>query len=122
MQELPSLEEATRGWLEQYKKGRFEVYLDTSGFSEPLGQLERLARYIILGILLAGIIVGSAIATGIAAAFGVSNSEMFTTIAFSGYIAATVIAVQQGVQLHRVHDVAEIRQALAICRAVHDGA
>ena len=92
MQELPSLEEATRGWLQQYKKGRFEVYLDTSGFGEPLGQLERLARYIVLGILLAGIIVGSAIATGIAAAFGVARSELFTTIAFTGYIAATVIA------------------------------
>jgi len=92
MQELPSLEEATRGWLEQYKKGRFEVYLDTSGFSDPLTQLERLARYIVLGILLAGIIVGSAIATGIAAAFGVARSELFTTIAFTGYIAATIIA------------------------------
>ena len=92
MQELPSLEEATRGWLQQYKKGRFEVYLDTSGFGEPLGQLERLARYIVLGILLAGIIVGSAIATGIAAAFGVARSELFTTIAFTGYIAATIVA------------------------------
>ena len=92
MQELPSLEEATRGWLKQYKKGRFEVYLDTSGFGEPLGQLERLARYVILGILLAGIIVGSAIATGIAAAFDVNRSELFTVIAFTGYIAATLVA------------------------------
>jgi ubiquinone biosynthesis protein len=92
MQELPSLEEATRGWLQQYKKGRFEVYLDTSGFAEPVSHLERLARYIILGILLAGIIVGSAIATGIAAAFDLARSELFTTIAFTGYIAATIVA------------------------------
>jgi len=92
MQELPSLEEATLGWLKQYQKGRFEVYLDTSGFSAPMGQLEQLARYIIVGILLAGVIVGSAIATGIAAAFGVERSELFTMIAFTGYIAATVIA------------------------------
>ncbi len=92
MQELPSLQEATQGWLKQYKKGRFEVYLDTSGFNAPMAQLESLTRYIILGILLTGIIVGSAIATGIAAAFDVSRSELFTVIAFTGYMAATVIA------------------------------
>ena len=92
MQELPSLEEATVSWLKQYKKGRFEIHLDTSGFSAPMDQLETLARYIIVGILLAGVIVGSAIATGIAAAFGLESSELFTTIAFTGYIAATVIA------------------------------
>jgi hypothetical protein len=36
--------------------------------------------------------VGSAIATGIAVAFNVARSELFTTIAFTGYISATVVA------------------------------
>jgi dihydropteroate synthase len=35
----------------------------------------------------------------------------------AGSIAATVLAAGQGVQLHRVHDVAEARQALAVCHA-----
>jgi dihydropteroate synthase len=35
-----------------------------------------------------------------------------------GSLAAAVSAVQQGVQILRVHDVAETRQALAIWRAI----
>lgn len=45
-----------------------------------------------MGILLTGIIIGSAIATGIAAAFELEGSELFTTIAFTGYMAATLLA------------------------------
>lgn len=36
-----------------------------------------------------------------------------------GTLAVTLAAVAQGVQIHRVHDVAETRQGLALWRAVH---
>lgn len=91
-QQLPSLQEATKGWLTQYKKGRFEVYHDTSGLEKPMEQMGSLVRQLILGILLTGIIVGSAIATGIAAAFDIEGSTIFSTIAFISYLAATIIA------------------------------
>lgn len=39
----------------------------------------------------------------------------------AGSVAALVVAANQGVQLHRVHDVAAARQALAIARAVLTG-
>ena len=91
-QRLPSLQQATMGWLNQYEKGRFEVYHDLSGFEKPLAEVDRLVRLLIVGILLAGIIVGSAIATGIAAAFGTEETRIFTTIAFFGYISATILS------------------------------
>lgn len=90
--QLPSLQEATLGWLNQYKKGRFEVHVDMSELREPLDRADALMRELIIGILLTGIIVGSAIATGIAAAFDVERSSLFTSIAFIGYIAATALA------------------------------
>ena len=37
-----------------------------------------------------------------------------------GSLAAALFAVQQGVQVLRVHDVAETRQALALWRAITD--
>lgn len=92
-QNLPSLQEATASWFNQYKKGRFEIYHDFSGLDEPLEQLTGMTRQLLIGILLAGIIIGSAIATGIAAAFGGERSGLFSTIAFSGYVAATIVAV-----------------------------
>ncbi|MCL4267850.1 MAG: AarF/ABC1/UbiB kinase family protein [Anaerolineae bacterium] len=91
-QRLPSLQEATLKWLDQYQKGRLEIYHDTSGLNEQVDSLGRLVRYVILGILLGGMIVGSAIATGIAAAFEFEHSSTFTTIAFVGYVVATVLA------------------------------
>ncbi len=90
--QLPALQEATMGWLNQYKKGRFEVHVDMSELDEPLDRANTLMRELIIGILLTGIIVGSAIATGIAAAFDIERSSLFSTIAFIGYIAATGLA------------------------------
>jgi putative exporter of polyketide antibiotics len=63
-----------------------------SELKEPLDRADALMRELIIGILLTGIIVGSAIATGIAAAFDIERSSLFSTIAFIGYIAATVLA------------------------------
>jgi ubiquinone biosynthesis protein len=90
-QRLPSLQEATLKWLDQYQKGRLEIYHDTSGLNEQIDRLGRLVRFVILGILLSGMIVGSAIATGIAAAFEADHSSTFTTIAFVGYMSAAVL-------------------------------
>ena len=36
-----------------------------------------------------------------------------------GTVLATGIALARGVQLHRVHDVAETRQAVAVWQALH---
>ena len=91
-QRLPSLQDATLSWLNQYEKGRIEIYHDVSGFEAPLAEMDVLVRHLIIGILLTGIIVGSAIATGIAAAYGLGQSGLFTTVAFTGYIAATLLA------------------------------
>lgn len=91
-QRLPSLQDATLRWLNQYEKGRFEVYHDFSDLDDSISQTGRLIRQLIIGVLLTGVIVGSAIATGIAAAFGLERSELFTTVAFIGYVAATIFA------------------------------
>jgi hypothetical protein len=68
------------------------VYHDTSELEKPMKQAGSLVRQLILGILLMGIIVGSAIATGIAAAYDVDGSTIFTTIAFIGYLSGVIIA------------------------------
>jgi hypothetical protein len=80
------------GWLNQYQKGRIEIYHDVSGFDKPLAEVNHLVRLMIMGVLLAGMIVGSAIATGIGIAFGTEETEVFTTIAFYGYIAAMFLS------------------------------
>ena len=94
-QRIPNLQEATLKWLGQYEKGRLEIYHDTSGLDKPLHDAGRLVRQVIVGILLMGIIIGSAIATGIAAAYniGATYSDLFATIAFVGYVSASLLAI-----------------------------
>jgi dihydropteroate synthase len=74
--------------------------------------------------LLAGI--GACHALGCAIVLGVSRKSTIARLSrgeppearLPGSLAAALSAVQQGVQILRVHDVAETRQALAIWRAI----
>lgn len=67
-------------------------------------------------------------AIGCALVFGVSRKSFIGRIAgiddprdrLPGTIAATCAALDRGVQIHRVHDVGETRQAISIWNAVHD--
>ena len=63
--ELPSLEEATRKWLDQYRKGRFEVYVDTSGLEEQMETVRHITRVLTIGVIISGVVIGSAIAASI---------------------------------------------------------
>ena len=51
LKRVPSLQEATLGWLDQYQKGRFEVYVDTSGLDIDLWDHEDEIREILNSIL-----------------------------------------------------------------------
>jgi ubiquinone biosynthesis protein len=60
---LPSLGDATMGWLTQYKKGRFEVYVDTSALSKEVVTINRFGRLAVIALMLVGLVIGSAIVT-----------------------------------------------------------
>ena len=67
LKRLPSLQEATMSWLDQYQKGRFEVYVDTSALDKSVDKLDRLGRQVVIALMLVGMIIGSAIATSVIA-------------------------------------------------------
>jgi dihydropteroate synthase len=74
--------------------------------------------------LLAGI--GAFHALGCGIALGISRKSTIARLSrgeppearLPGSLAAGLLAVQQGIQILRVHDVAETRQALAVWRAI----
>ncbi|MCU0258751.1 MAG: AarF/UbiB family protein [Solirubrobacteraceae bacterium] len=61
-QQLPSLQEATNLWLNQYRKGRFEVHVDTSDLEPRIESLARMTRTATLGLVVVGVLIASAIA------------------------------------------------------------
>lgn len=91
---LPSLSEATMGWLNQYRKGRFEVYVDTSGVAKEVQKINRFGRQLIIALLVVGMVIGSAIATvGIGLGeFSGDYWDFIAQIAVFGYIFSSIIA------------------------------
>ena len=88
LSEIPDLSTASLSWLNQYKKGKFEVHLDFSGLNQSIAQIDRLGRVGVIGIMLVGMIIGSAIA---ASAIGLAKPEedywdLMLKIAYFGYI------------------------------------
>ncbi len=62
MKRLPELQGATLKWLDNYQKGRFEVFVDTSEVAHSVDKFNISAERLMVGMILAGMLVGGAIA------------------------------------------------------------
>jgi hypothetical protein len=95
LKRLPSLQEATLGWLDQYQKGRFEVHVDTGGFDKSVDKLARLGRQAVIALMLVGMIVGSAIATSIIAIVQPEGRywDFGARLAYLGFVVPMFLAV-----------------------------
>ena len=92
--QLPSLSEAGLGWFNQFKRGRFEVYVDTSAISKEVKTLNRFGRQAVIAMVLVGLLIGSAI---VIAAVGFGNFDgafwnFIARIAVFGYAGASLAA------------------------------
>jgi ubiquinone biosynthesis protein len=95
---FPDLSQATFKWISQYKKGRFEITVDTSELSKEVDKLGKFGRQVVIAILLVGLLIGSSIATAaIAFAQPAQNPSQFWTLIFNlsyfSFIIAVVIAL-----------------------------
>ena len=95
LRNVPDLTTATMGWLNQYKKGKFDVHLDFSEMNQGVESLNRLGRLAVIGIMLVGMIIGSSIA---ASAIGLASPEgkywdLMLQFAYFGYLFAMGVAV-----------------------------
>ncbi len=94
LKNVPDLTTATMGWLNQYKKGQFEIKLDFSEMNKSVEYLNRMSRLAVIGIMLVGMIIGSAIA---ASAIGLAKPsgnywDTMLRFAYFGYMLSMSIA------------------------------
>ena len=91
---LPSLQDATLSWIKQYQKGRFEVYLDTSGLSAEVNKINAFSRQAVIAVILIGLIIGSAIATTGIALSKLEGSfwQLIAQVAVLSYLGSSIIA------------------------------
>ena len=62
---LPELQGATLKWLENYQKGRFEVFVDTSELGRSVDKFNISVERLMAGMILAGMLIGGAIAMAV---------------------------------------------------------
>lgn len=94
MKRIPTLQEATVRWLDQYQKGRFEVYVDTSALATEVDKLGRIMRLAVVGIVLTGMIIGSAIAGFVTATLSatVGIPRFVIQLTYFGYVFSMIVA------------------------------
>jgi len=95
LKRLPSLQEATMGWLDQYQKGRFEVYVDTSALDKSVDKLARFGRQMVVALMLVGMIIGSAIATSVLAFVQPTGRywDFASRLAYLGFVVPMFVAI-----------------------------
>jgi hypothetical protein len=65
VEQMPSIQEGALKWLTNLKKGEFKVELGTKDLDRHVLALRGIAMMFTLGLLLAGLLIGSALAAGI---------------------------------------------------------
>ncbi|HEY7468855.1 MAG TPA: AarF/UbiB family protein [Acidimicrobiia bacterium] len=94
-QQLPSFQEGAFKWLEHLRRGGLKVELDTTGLDRQVKQLSGISKLLALAILITGLVIGSAIAAGVA---GIEESPLspvrdFSLLIFAGSSLIGAVAV-----------------------------
>jgi ubiquinone biosynthesis protein len=90
VEQLPALQEGAFKWLTNLKKGEFKVELGTRDLDRHVHALRGIAMMFTLGLLLAGMVIGSALAAGIGGLEG-SALEPVTDFAVATFAISAAI-------------------------------
>ncbi len=89
---MPTLQEATLKWLDQYEAGKFQLVVDTESLNTKLDGLQAVGERLAIGMILVGIIVGAAVSmTMDTSLLGIPMS----TVGFVLLVVAVVIGIRQ---------------------------
>src|SRR5579864_870382 len=91
---VPSLSDALIKWVEQYEKGQIVIHLDTGDLQNRITSAETTTRRsldrLVIGLVLAGLIVGSAIASTVQLKQTVFNMSL-SALAFDMFVVSGII-------------------------------
>jgi ubiquinone biosynthesis protein len=90
VEQMPSIQEGALKWLTNLKKGEFKVELGTKDLDRHVLALRGIAMMFTLGLLLAGLLIGSALAAGIG---GLEGSALEPVTDFAATVFALTAAI-----------------------------
>jgi ubiquinone biosynthesis protein len=116
VEQLPSLQEGALKWLTNLKKGGFTVELDTTDLDRHVSALRGIAMMFTLGVLIAGLLTGSALAAGIGGLEGSALAPVTDIAAATFAISAAIGMIAVFVLLWRLFRIAKPRRRDALDR------
>jgi ubiquinone biosynthesis protein len=90
VEQMPSIQEGALKWLTNLKKGEFKVELGTKDLDRHVLALRGIAMMLTLGVLLTGLLIGSALAAGIG---GLEGSALEPITDFAAAVFALTAAI-----------------------------
>jgi ubiquinone biosynthesis protein len=101
LRELPGLQEATGRWLEQYRRGRFVVELNTEALADSVTHFSQSMRRVTVALILIGLLIGSAIASSLLRTLQGTQWAFLPVVAMGIFIVAALVSVGVVIQMMR---------------------
>jgi ubiquinone biosynthesis protein len=89
---IPSIEDAAMSWIDQFRKGRFTVYVDTTEASKQIDELDKTLTTNVRRLTLALLLVGLLVSASIASTTRSDALPDLPELAYFIFIAAAVVA------------------------------
>lgn len=86
---IPSLQDATLKWIEQYESGRLNLYVDTSDLAKQVRDFGTGVRYLTVGLIMLGLLLSTALVVG----QDIPGLEGYASLAYLAFIVSIVLAV-----------------------------
>jgi len=93
LQAAPEYLRGLLSWQNQLKKGKLTVYVDTSSLDRQMEQARSISALIVVSVLLAGALVGSALASQVFAAAADQRLAVASQVAFFGSLGLAAVMV-----------------------------
>jgi len=93
LQELPEYIKGLVGWRDQVKRGKFTLYLDTSSLNKQVDTLRSIASLLLVGLLVAGGMIGGAVASSALRQGGATTAADAAEWVFFSSVGLAVILV-----------------------------
>lgn len=90
---IPSLPDATNMWLDQYMSGKFTVNIDTSDLGEHVDSFGSSVQRLTAGLIITGIIVGTAIVASQVVAFQTTSASWLPILAVGMFVTMVLLGI-----------------------------
>jgi len=105
LRELPGLQKATGSWLDQYRRGRFVVELNTAALADSVTHFSQSMRRVTVALILIGMLIGSAIASSLLRTLEDTQWAFLPIVAMGSFIVAALVSVAVVIQMMRAEAV-----------------